>query len=113
MTNSKSLPTFGFALARAAFTFGLAVCTQAQTATFFDFNSKNGWEPYGSVTQATDGNFYGTGSGGIYGGGNIFRMTPTEDIPALILRRPSYGCRTSFSRYPDRRRRTCVISRWG
>jgi uncharacterized repeat protein (TIGR03803 family) len=81
---SKSLPTLGLAFAGAAFTFGLAVCAQALNVSFFaDFNGTNGWEPYGSVTQAPDGNFYGTAAGGIYGGGNIFRMTPTGEIHSL------------------------------
>jgi len=34
MTNSKSLPSLGFALASAAITFSLAVCAQAQTITY-------------------------------------------------------------------------------
>jgi uncharacterized repeat protein (TIGR03803 family) len=80
MKRSKSL--LKLALAGAAFTFSLAVCAQAQTLNYFaDFNGKNGWEPYASVVQATDGNFYGAGTNGIVGGGgNMFRMTPTGKI---------------------------------
>jgi len=85
MRNSKSQFTLGLALACAAITFSLAVCAQAQTLNYFaDFNGANGWEPYGSVTQATDGNFYGTATNGIEGGGgNIFRMTPTGEIASV------------------------------
>jgi len=53
-------------VAALAITFSLAVCAQEQTLNYFaDFNGGNGWEPYGSVTQATDGNFYGTATNGI------------------------------------------------
>ena len=78
---SRSIRTMAMAL----FTLSLAVCAQAQTLNYFaDFNGANGWEPYGSVTQATDGNFYGTATNGIEGGGgNIFRMTPAGDITSV------------------------------
>jgi uncharacterized repeat protein (TIGR03803 family) len=75
-----------FALICAAFTFSLAVCAQAQSVTFYDLTGTfggNGWEPYSTVTQATDGNFYGTASGGIGYPGNIFRMTPSGEITNL------------------------------
>lgn len=73
------------ALASAAFVLSLAVGAQAQTVTFSDLTGigpgGTGWEPYGTVTQATDGNFYGTATNGIFGGGgNIFRMTPDGEI---------------------------------
>jgi uncharacterized repeat protein (TIGR03803 family) len=72
------------ALAVLALTLSLAVCAQAQTTNFIgEFDGTNGWEPYGSVTQATDGNFYGTATGGVNGGGNIFRMTPSGEISNL------------------------------
>ncbi len=88
MKSSKLQFTLGLAVACAAITFSLAVCAQAQTLNYFaDFNGANGWEPYGSVTQATDGNFYGTTSGGIYGvygNDNVFRMTPTGEITSIF-----------------------------
>jgi uncharacterized repeat protein (TIGR03803 family) len=85
MKNSKSQFTLGLALACAAIIFGLAVRAQAQTMNYFaDFNGANGWEPYASVTQATDGNFYGAATNGIYGGGgNMFRMTPAGKITSF------------------------------
>ncbi len=83
MNCSKTLLTL--ALACAAITFSLGVRAQAQTVTFVaDFNGGNGWEPFGSVLQATDGNFYGTtASGGIYKSGNVFRMTPGGEIVSI------------------------------
>src|SRR5258708_33931951 len=88
MKSSKLQFTLGLALACAAIAFNLVVCAQAQTLNYFaDFNGANGWEPYGSVTQATDGNFYGTTSGGIYGvygNDNVFRMTPTGEITSIF-----------------------------
>ena len=64
---------------------GLAVCAQAQTLNYFaDLTAGDGWEPYASVVQAPDGNFYGSGTGGIYGGGgNMFRMTPSGKITSM------------------------------
>jgi uncharacterized repeat protein (TIGR03803 family) len=69
----------------AMLALSLAVCAQAQTMNYFaDFNGANGWEPYASVVQATDGNFYGAATNGIYGGGgNMFRMTPTGEITSF------------------------------
>ncbi len=87
--------TLGFALACAAITFSLAVCAQAQTVTFLaDFNGGNGWEPYGSVVQATDGNFYGTTSGGEFGHGNVFRITPAGEITSIYTFCPQNNCAT-------------------
>src|SRR5260370_33613114 len=88
MKSSKSQFTLGLALTCAAITFSLAVCAQAQTLNYFaDFNCEKGWEPSSSVTQATDGNFYGTTSGGIYGvygNDSVFRMTPTGEITSIF-----------------------------
>jgi hypothetical protein len=52
--SSKSLFTLGLALACVAFSFGLAVCAQAQTLTYLAaFNGTNGAGPYASMVQAT------------------------------------------------------------
>jgi uncharacterized repeat protein (TIGR03803 family) len=85
MKRSKTSPTLAVIFACVAFTLSLAVSAQAQTVTFSDLSGigigGTGWEPYGTVTQATDGNFYGTATNGIFGGGgNIFRMTPDGQI---------------------------------
>src|ERR1700739_3552380 len=77
--------TLAHALACVAFTLSLAVCAQAQTLNYFaDLSAGNGWEPYASVVQGTDGNFYSAGTGGIYGGGgNMFRMTPAGKVTSV------------------------------
>jgi uncharacterized repeat protein (TIGR03803 family) len=81
MKSSKLELTLGFALTCAAITFSLVVSAQAQIMSQFDLNGQNGYEPYTTVTQATDGNFYGTtGFGGPQMTGNIFRMTPSGEI---------------------------------
>lgn len=82
MKNSKSLLTI--ALGCAALTFSLAVCAQAQTVTYLaHFNGANGAEP-GPITQAPDGNFYGTTfAGGAHSKGNVFRITPTGEISSI------------------------------
>jgi uncharacterized repeat protein (TIGR03803 family) len=74
---------FGAALAVAAITFSLAVCAQAQTFTnLAAFNGTNGASPdYGSLIQATNGDYYGTTySGGKYNGGTVFKVTPTGKL---------------------------------
>ena len=77
--------TLAHVLAYLFCTFSLAVSAQAQTLNYFaDLSAGNGWEPYASVVQGTDGNFYGAGTGGIYGGGgNMFRMTPTGEVTSF------------------------------
>ena len=78
MISTKRSLIFRAALAVAAITFSLAVCAQAQTfTTLANFIVSNGDEPYyGSVIQATNGNYYGTTSyGGKNGGGVIFEIT--------------------------------------
>jgi uncharacterized repeat protein (TIGR03803 family) len=82
---SKALLTLGFALACAAITFGLGVCAQAQTVTnLANFDRETGDAPFGSVIQATDGNFYGTTAhGGAHSEGNVFRVTPSGDLSSI------------------------------
>jgi uncharacterized repeat protein (TIGR03803 family) len=86
--------TLARAFASVVFTLSLAVCAQAQTLNYFaDLSAGNGWEPYASVVQGTDGNFYGAGTNGIYGGGgNMFRMTPTGEITSIYKFCSLPGC---------------------
>jgi uncharacterized repeat protein (TIGR03803 family) len=43
----------------------------------FGGSATDGFEPLAPLVQASDGNFYGTtSSGGVYGGGTVFRITP-------------------------------------
>jgi len=85
MKNSKSRFTLGLALACAALTFSLAVRAHAQTLTYFaQFNGTNGTLPYGSLVQATDGNFYGAVEADTYPySDNIFRVTPSGEITSI------------------------------
>src|SRR6185437_14359626 len=43
----------------------------------------DGSSPENSIIQASDGNFYGTTSGGIHGDGTIFKLTPNGVISNL------------------------------
>ncbi len=84
MKTSKSLIVLGLAVA-IALTFSLAVCAQAQTYTdLANFNGTDGSLPAGSVTQATDGNFYGvTYYGGANKKGSLYQVTPSGTITSI------------------------------
>jgi uncharacterized repeat protein (TIGR03803 family) len=84
MKGSKGLLRFGLALACAAFTLSLAVCAQAQTINNLGlFDGLNGWEPYTSVIQGADGNFYGATSGGPGFKPNVFQVTPAGELSSI------------------------------
>jgi uncharacterized repeat protein (TIGR03803 family) len=73
-------------LAALAITFSLAVSAQAQTFTnLAAFNGVNGAYPnFGSLIQATNGNYYGTTQqGGRYGSGVVFEVTPAGKLTDL------------------------------
>jgi uncharacterized repeat protein (TIGR03803 family) len=61
----------------ALFVLSLAVCAQAQDVTFLAQGGAT------SLIQATDGNFYGTGEGGLHERGQVFRMTPAGKITTI------------------------------
>jgi len=66
-------------------------------STLYRFCSKtdcpDGSNPYATVIQATDGNFYGaTGSGGAHGGGAAFKITPSGKLTALRSFCAQSGC---------------------
>ncbi len=74
------------ALVAMAMTFSLAVRTQAQTVTTLaTFDEVNGYGPFASVVQATDGNFYGTtnSGGNSFRAGTLFRVTPAGKLTDL------------------------------
>jgi uncharacterized repeat protein (TIGR03803 family) len=51
---------------------------------FYDFDGIHGQAPSGLLIQANDGNFYGTAQGGgAYGGGVVFKLTPSAQIMVL------------------------------
>jgi uncharacterized repeat protein (TIGR03803 family) len=77
MKNSKSWFTLAVALACAAITLSLAAYARAQDVTFLAQAGAT------SLIQATDGNFYGTGRGGIHDQGQVFRMTPDGKLTTI------------------------------
>jgi uncharacterized repeat protein (TIGR03803 family) len=82
----KLMRFFHVVLTAAAATLVLAVCAQAQTfSTLGNFISSNGNEPYyGSLIQATNGNYYATTYwGGKNGKGVVFEITPAGKLTDL------------------------------
>jgi uncharacterized repeat protein (TIGR03803 family) len=78
----RSRFTLGLALACAAIAFNLAVCAQAQNLTYLA--QFNGAYPYGSLVQATDGNFYSAANLGTYPASDgIFQITPNGKISSI------------------------------
>jgi len=53
--------------------------------TLHSFDFSDGAWPEGPLIQATDGNFYGTTTGGGYGWGTVFRLTPTGTLTTLHI----------------------------
>jgi uncharacterized repeat protein (TIGR03803 family) len=68
-----------------------AITSPAQTfTTLVSFTGTNGFEPWSSLTQASDGNFYGTtffggdlSKCGSSGCGTIFKMTPSGTLTTI------------------------------
>jgi uncharacterized repeat protein (TIGR03803 family) len=65
--------------------------------TLHSFGSQAGFEdgdfPYGALLQAADGNFYGTTySGGTFGEGNVYRITPGGTFTTLYSFCPKKTC---------------------
>ena len=65
--------------------------------TIYSFCSQSGctdgYQPQGGVVQYTDGNFYGTtGSGGAYGHGSVFKVTPSGTLSTLYSFCSQSGC---------------------
>jgi uncharacterized repeat protein (TIGR03803 family) len=84
MKSSKTFRILGLTLGSAALTFTLAVCAQAQTVTLvYDFHAIGKQADATSIIQGTDGNLYGTATGGTHDQGQIFRMTPSGDLTAI------------------------------
>lgn len=53
-------------------------------STIYSFNGDDGAGPQGALVQGSDGNFYGTTvSGGTYGDGTVFRISPDGTLTTL------------------------------
>jgi uncharacterized repeat protein (TIGR03803 family) len=72
-------------LLACVFCAAAVIGSPAQTfKTLFTFNGTDGLTPIGSLVQGLDGNFYGaTASGGAYGGGTFFKITPGGVLTTL------------------------------
>ncbi len=64
-----------------------AIALPAQSVfftTLANFEYTNGAQPSAGLVQATDGNLYGTaGSGGTFGAGTVFKITPSGTLTTL------------------------------
>ena len=62
-----------------------AMALSAQTFTsLFGFDGTNGQWPGAALVQATNGDLYGTAyGGGAYGGGTVFKITPSGTLTTL------------------------------
>jgi uncharacterized repeat protein (TIGR03803 family) len=58
------------------------ISSSGKLKTLDSFDWSNGYEPYSSMIQATDGNFYGTTAEGV-GGGTIFEITSSGSLTTL------------------------------
>jgi uncharacterized repeat protein (TIGR03803 family) len=68
------------------------ITPSGKLTTLHNFDSTDGSNPWGAV-QATDGNFYGTTSGGgANGQGTVFKITPTGTLTTLYSFCPQTGC---------------------
>jgi len=57
----------------------------AQLYAFDEFQPQDGWYPEASLIQGSDGNFYGTASGGgLNDLGTVFRITPAGAMTTLV-----------------------------
>jgi len=63
----------------------VAISSPAQTLnTLHSFTGSDGSDPYASLLQASDGNFYGTTSaGGANNNGTVFQLTPSGTLTTL------------------------------
>jgi len=60
------------------------ITPEGTLTTLHSFNGRDGSAPCAGLVQGTDGNFYGTTSGGgVYNGGTVFQITPSGTLTIL------------------------------
>src|SRR6266542_4810314 len=92
MRTSRTSLTLGLILVCAALTLSLAVHARGQTVTFLA-QFQGAQISARGVTQATDGNFYGTTEfGGAHDKGQLFRMTPSGELTTVYSFCSQSGC---------------------
>jgi len=71
-----------------------ALSTQAQTfATLHSFDNTDGVQPINTLVQAIDGSIYGSAyTGGVNGGGTLFKITPRGALTTLYSLCVNSGC---------------------
>jgi len=77
-----------------------AMLMPAQTLTTlhrFDNTNTDGAEPHAGLVQATNGDLYGTtAAGGNFGGGTVFKITPSGTLTMVYSFCSSSGCTGAF-----------------
>jgi len=82
MTNSKSLPTLGLALACVAFTFTWRCAPRHRLSSCYFDGTKR--KRANAVIQATDGNLYGQLVAlSLREFGNVVRVSPTGEVTSV------------------------------
>jgi uncharacterized repeat protein (TIGR03803 family) len=73
---------------------GNTICTSGCGTVFkMTLDGADGEYPFSALIQATDGNLYGTTEeGGAYGGGTVFKITPSGKLTTLYSFCPESGC---------------------
>src|SRR6202035_1752645 len=69
----------------AVLLYGFTTFLSAQKlTTLYSFAGSDGAQPYAGLVQGSDGNFYGTTSGGgVNLGGTVFKITPSGTLTTL------------------------------
>src|SRR5579863_292359 len=80
------------------------ITSNGSITTVYNFCTQNncddGGAPYGTLIQASDGNFYGTTTvGGAHSGGTIFKITPSGTLTTLYSFCSQSGCADGESPY--------------
>jgi uncharacterized repeat protein (TIGR03803 family) len=61
----------------------IASSAQVSFTTLLNFNGTDGTGSSGALVQGSDGNFYGTGSGGANSRGTVYKITPSAKLTRL------------------------------